>query len=135
MGSYFMPTTLPPDAAISDILATLAKPEHYVRGILENLYECKRQHGNATVRLGTTGQGIVPHYRIDYSQDIGIRRLESAIFGAFDGRSHKPIVWLREAGELDGTPLRQEHWSARFMIIEEVANLLGQIRRSKKGGR
>ena len=49
------------DATIADVVATLEEPEPYVRGVLENLYECKREWGAATVRIGITGEGKIPH--------------------------------------------------------------------------
>ena len=46
-----MPAILSPDATLADVLATLAKPESYVRQMLENLYVCRREHGNAERRV------------------------------------------------------------------------------------
>jgi hypothetical protein len=132
MGADSMATILPPDATLPDVLATLAKAEHYVRGMLENLYECKREHGSATARIGITGGGIAPHYRIDYSGPENKFNIKNAVFGAFDGRNHKIIDWIEEAGQLDGSVLKNEHWSTRSMSIRDVAAFLGQIRNFKK---
>jgi hypothetical protein len=57
------------DSTLADVLATLAKPENYVRGMLENMYACKREHGNATARIGITGGGVAPNYRIEFEHE------------------------------------------------------------------
>jgi hypothetical protein len=101
-------TPLARDATITDVLTTLANPERYLRGVLKNLYECKSQmqtgeRGDVVARIGITGEGIFPHYRIDYFDDvdlsgIGVGRLTMhKTFGAFHGRTHKVITSMAEA--------------------------------------
>jgi hypothetical protein len=126
---------LPPNAAVTDVLATLARPTDYLRGMLANLYECKRQRGSARARIGITGDGIAPHYRIDFSFQENSLGFKHGIFGAFDGRSHKLIAWIDEASQDDGSVLVSGHWSTRAMTVEEVANILGQIGNFKKGSK
>jgi hypothetical protein len=101
-----MSTILPPNATVPDVLTTLAKPEDYVRGMLENLHECKREQGSATVRIGITGGAVAPNYRIDFSPEANRFDFKEGIFGVFDGRSHKLINWIEEAGQLDGSVVR-----------------------------
>ena len=60
-----------------DVLTTLANPERYLRGVLKNLYECKSQKqtgkkGDVVARIGITGEGTFPHYRIDYFDDVDL---------------------------------------------------------------
>src|SRR5271166_1905243 len=117
---------VPIDATIADVLATLARPEGYVRRMLENMYECKREHGNATARIGITGGGVAPNYRIEFAPKGGI-------VGVFDGRSHKRIQWIDEIAQEDGVPVKEGHWSNRSMTIDEVSTFVGQIRKAKKG--
>lgn len=127
------------DATIADVLATLAKRERYLRGVLQNLYTCQKQQrvqkGDVVARIGITGRGTFPHYRIDYYDDVDLsaiglgRRTMPATFGAFDGRTHKVIAAFAEASvQREESILKDEHWSTRSMSLEEVANLLGQIR-------
>jgi hypothetical protein len=59
--------TLIPDGTIADVLTTLSKPESYVRGMPEN--RCKREHGNAASRIGITGGGVAPNYRIEFENE------------------------------------------------------------------
>jgi hypothetical protein len=71
--------TLSQDATIADVLATLARAESYVRGMLENMYECKREHGNAVARIGITGGGVAPNYRIEFERNERVERQDKAI--------------------------------------------------------
>jgi hypothetical protein len=132
------------DATIADVLTTLANPEEYLRGVLGNLYACKSQKqtgqkGDVVARIGITGQGIVPHYRIDYFADVDLSdiglegRTMRATFGAFDGRTHKEIAAMAEASiQREESILLDEHWSTRSMSLDEIQNLLGQIRGYKR---
>ena len=48
----------------------------------------------------------------------------SGTFGAFRGDNHKRLV--------DEDLLRDEHWSHKMLGLEEVATLLGNVRKAKK---
>jgi hypothetical protein len=121
---------MPPDATLAYVMSTLARPEDYVCGMLRNLYDCKREHGGASARLGLTGDGVSPHYRIEFPfQSKVLPRVNNGIFGAFDGRSHKLIDWIDEASQSEGSILRVEHWSTCPMSIDDVTAFLAYIRR------
>jgi hypothetical protein len=68
-----MSTKLPLDATIADVLASLARPESYVRQMLGNLYDCKNEHGSAEARIGITGDGIAPNYRLEFKPEQSSR--------------------------------------------------------------
>jgi hypothetical protein len=94
------------------------------------------------VRIGVTGHGIVPHYRIDYFDEVDLfsKRLGNnsvcKTFGAFDGRTHKKIAVLEEASiQRDESILLDQNWSTRSTTFKEIENLLGQIRDIKKKSR
>ena len=115
--------------------------------MLENLYACLSQRsggqkGDLFVRIGVTGHGIVPHYRIDYFDEVDLssrglgNRTMCARFGAFDGRTHKKIAVLEEASnQRDESILLDQNWSTRSATFKEIENLLGQIRDIKKKSR
>ncbi len=123
--------TLPDDATIADIAPKLNGPKEYVRRVLENMIDFRKEHGAAVVRIGTTGTGFAPHYRIqksiiDSATEImvGIESSETdeaEYFQAFHGRSHKRL-------DLGSAELRTEHWSRRSMTFDETQNLLGKLR-------
>jgi hypothetical protein len=121
---------MPPDATLAYVMSTLARPEDYVRGMLRNLYDCKREHGGASARLGLTGGGVSPHYRIEFPLQLeALPNVSNGIFGAFDGRSHKLIDWIDEASQSEGSILWDEHWSTNPMGIGDVTAFLAYIRR------
>lgn len=62
--------TISNDAIISDIVASLDNAESYVRAVFGNMVDYRKTHGTAFVRIGTTGQGVVPHYRIQKENTI-----------------------------------------------------------------
>ena len=105
-----------------------------MRQVLQNMLEVKRDQGSAFVRIGTTGRGIAPHYRVDpglgkfwdtfIEDDLDGERI-SAHYVAFHGRNHQRLPYGR-------WELREEHWSGAEMSIEDVKNLLGELRKWKK---
>jgi hypothetical protein len=136
-----MTMTLSREMTIADIIDSLMNPEDYLCGVLDNMRDWKNEHGTAYVSIGTTGQGIAPHYRVGPSSDslesikhldldkrddlIEFLREYSKHCRAFHGRSHKRLDW----GVLE---LRNQHWSTRQMSFEEVQSLLGQFRGYKR---
>jgi hypothetical protein len=117
---------IPDDAKISDIIAKLDSPIEYVRRVLGNMGSCRKKHGTAFVRIGTTGRGVVPHYRVgpEFSLEVfNDNDVLAAQFVAFLGRSHKQLPW--GFGELNG-----DNWSLGRMNYDEVQILLGSLRKS-----
>src|SRR5439155_17525249 len=92
-------STIASDAILSDVVATLHKPKEYVRRVLGNMFEFKKTHGAAVLRLGTTGRGIVPNYRVQKDHDslsplvALIENDKSVFYSAFHGRTHKQLEW------------------------------------------
>ncbi len=120
---------LPRNTKISDIVDSLDDAEAYVRGVLENMYLCRKEHGSALVRVGITGRGIFPHYRVapagDQSGDVSIGGLKKFLdnnFVAYNGRNHEELPW-------DFLELKEVHWSEAAMEIDEVKALLGRLRK------
>jgi hypothetical protein len=110
-----------PDSLISDIVHTLADPVEYVRGILGSFVEYQFDKATSLVRIGTSGQGIVPNYSIETPGERN-----SPVFSkrhVFNGRGHKEILEDEFMGE---------SWSSRGMKFSEVQSLLGQLRESRK---
>ena len=107
---------IPEDASLLDVMPTLQKPEEYVRVILENLFKCERGHDSCSVRIGITGEGKSPYYRIDFVDKDGT----VGLFGSFAGKV---------AGR--GIEIHEDTWSSRSMNKDEVAAILGQIREGK----
>ncbi|MDO8943450.1 MAG: hypothetical protein Q7U75_09720, partial [Desulfobacterales bacterium] len=56
-------------ATLLDERQRLAKPEEYVRQVLSNMVPLQRKHDGVIVRIGITGTGAFPNYRIDLPSD------------------------------------------------------------------
>jgi len=97
------------DATIADIMSSLATPEDYLRRVIGTFYQMQKAHGNVTVRIGVTGQGKMPHYRID------------------DAAGH-PIQAFDYLGEPfpDYRAVDTEAWSTRSMTFDGVRALLAE---------
>jgi hypothetical protein len=108
---------LQPDATITDALPGIIGKEEYVRQIVGNLMECKRAHGNASVRIGITGDGTAPYNRISYFNDAE----KEIAFGAFVGAS--PFK--------NSMRVNDDTWSTASMTFAEVQALLGELRQFK----
>lgn len=116
-----MPNSLPKNATLRDILPSLNKPESYVRQVVGVMHDATKEHGQIVMRLGVTGTGRIPNYRIE--------RAESGTpVMALDGANHKR--W--PDGENFAAAL---NWSTTVMNKEEVAALLGEIRGYRPGRR
>ena len=120
---------LPENATISDVLGLLENAEEFVRGALGNMTAFKKKHGSAFVRIGVTGIGAFPHYRVepagsadDFLKDFiaGDKNLERH-FTAYHGRNHKQLDW-------GVAELRGEHWSTGIMNYDAIQHLLGELR-------
>lgn len=111
-----MTENLPADTTVADVVATLDRPEHYVCGVLEKLYECKKLNGNARVKIGTSGRGLRPYYRIVYDCPAG-----EAVYNTFFD-NHRSFA--EEGQPVEGG----QRWSSRSMTLEEVAVLRGSLR-------
>src|SRR6478672_2107527 len=106
------------------------------------MWECKRQFGAASVRIGLMGEGRAPNYRIEYARASSSWSNSPLVFAVYNGLSHKKI---EDLGQIDldllfgkqtsGEPknpfpdrhLHYDHWSSRSMSLDEVAALLGKL--------
>ena len=132
-----MATRLPENPTVADVIPTLKKPEEYLRRMLSNMMLCKREHGAACVRIGVTGAGVAPHYRVGPPMEGMAAPTEHLLgdeplfcdpidltpwYKAYNGRGHQQIeAWgLREMG--------LNSWSNREMSLDDVRALLGRVR-------
>lgn len=99
-------SALPTDVSLADVVQQLANPVEYLRGIVGNMHECKKGNGyendDAVVRIGTTGKGRAPHYRIESAYDLIHASVDNLLsdsgddlsryYVAFHGSSHKQLA-------------------------------------------
>lgn len=99
-------------------MSSLSRPEEYLCQVLRTFYQVKKIHGDVIVRIGITGQGKMPHYRIDGMKGTPIQ--------AFDYLG-EPFPNYR--------PVDTEAWSTAFMTFSGLQQLLGNWRRANRAGR
>jgi len=115
------------DETIRDIIGTLANAEEYVRQVLGNMAAFRKDAAEPMIRIGVTGDGIVPYYRIEPFQsretDHALQGLSEYIehMKVFNGRSHRKMEWT--AFDIQGG-----NWSSGYMTFKEVQQLLGDLR-------
>jgi hypothetical protein len=120
------------DATIADIAGKLNKGAEYVRRVLDNMWDCKRAHGDASVRIGTMGEGRAPNYLIEYPRD----KAKAGVCGAYSGLGHNKIENFDTSGRVRLEPvadrtLMREHWSSEVMSLKEVSEFLYSLRKRK----
>lgn len=102
-----------PDATLADVRHTLLEPERHVATVLGTMSPCRKEHGNAHVRIGITGEGKVPYHKVAYLDESGNEQL----YAAFDGKNKNEEYIVHE-----------KTWSTKSMSFAEVQSLLGDIR-------
>ena len=105
---------LPADITLRDIRTRLADDDAYVRRVFGVMHRATRDHGDIAVRLGITGTGKIPNYRIE---TIGNGKPLFAV----DGATHER--WPDDYGFA-----QPGNWSAIATSYAEVRALLGEMR-------
>lgn len=111
-----------PNSTLDDVASRLLKAGEYVLGVFNHMYECRKKMGTSYVRIGVTGEGKVPHYRIEY--DVVDQKYPIPIYDAFNGWNHEKLV--------DEDVLRDGNWSTRRMDFDEVVAVLTKVRTPEK---
>jgi hypothetical protein len=107
------------------------------------MYECKREFGTAFVRIGVTGNGRAPYYRIEYTKDSSVHWIYGVYFGLGHQKRDDLVEFaefsLQQLDDLENErPVENEkhrrflqygHWSSQAMQLDEVAIVLGELRR------
>lgn len=106
------------DVTIADVLPTLNDPDKYLRNVLENLTNCSREHRQLQVRIGITGYGVAPYYRVEpvARKEVPDGNAKSA--AVFSGRSHQKTR----------SSQRTACWSKKAMSFAQVQVLLAGYR-------
>jgi hypothetical protein len=98
------------DATLRDITASHFHIDRFTALVLDAMRKAQREHGPVTVRLGVTGAGKLPNFRLD--------AISGGWSSAFDGVSRQPF----DAGTMDA------HWSSKAMDYGDVEALLRELR-------
>jgi hypothetical protein len=97
---------IPQDSTIATVWTRLTYQRRYVAGVLVAMRKCLSSHGNASVRIGITGSGQKPYYRIFATSDDGVEE----IFGSYYD-NHEP---------LENAFAQTYNWSRASMTFKEL---------------
>ena len=101
------------DVTLWDVRASLKDEDKYVREALQTLRKERAAHPDVALRLGITGTGAVPNYRVE---------ADGVALYAMDGATNSR--W--PAGFDFSNP---ENWSEKTMTFSEVEDVLKAIRK------
>lgn len=102
--SYAMPQSIPNDSTVKTVWPHMTHQQNYIEGVFQNLVDCHEVYKNALVRIGITGTGQKPCYRIAYLTS-GVE----SIFGSF-WDNHQP---------LEKKDAINDNWSTSIMSFDE----------------
>lgn len=105
--------TIAGDSTLEDVRDLLLDPERHIATVLGTMTPCRREHGNAHVRIGITGMGKVPYHKVVYVDGEGVEHL----YAVYDGRNRSKDYMIHT-----------NTWSTVSMSFAEVQSLLGKIR-------
>ena len=112
-----MPSKLPSNATVRDVLNTLGNADRFVSSVYGVMHRATKVHGPVVMRLGITGIGRIPNYRLEQ-----VSSGEPVV--ALDGATHEP--WP------DGVDFTgMDNWSSATMSTVQVRDLLGEIRQCR----
>ncbi|WP_244480968.1 hypothetical protein [Methylobacterium sp. Leaf102] len=105
-----MPKKIAPDSTIATVWPHLVHQRSYVAGVLNKVRLCNKEHGNAFVKIGVTGSGQKPCYRVFHLEADG----SETIFGSY---------WDMH-DTLENEHALNANWSIAAMSYEEVHALM-----------
>jgi hypothetical protein len=93
---------------------------------MENMESGPYDRDDAVVRIGVSGKGVAPNYRIEFPNQSDLAVLGLPV-GAetYSGTGHK---------ELGHYGARGEQWSTQAMSYTDLRNLIGTLRAKRKSG-
>lgn len=100
-----MADTIPKDSTIASVWDKLKNPREYVATVRHKMMTCAKMHGNAEVRIGVTGRGYQPCYRITFTEGD-----EERIYGSY-WDNHQP---------LEREDAVNQNWSTASMSADEI---------------
>lgn len=107
-GSYRMPKHIPADSTIATVWPHLTAQRNYVSGALQKMRQCNAARGNSFIRVGVTGTGQKPYYKVFYHAPDGAE----VIFGSF----------YDNHDELENGFSQTYNWNSKHMSFDEVLN-------------
>jgi hypothetical protein len=117
---------------ISDLVHILPDPIEYVSGVVGNFVSYGYDPETSAIRIGITGTGVAPNYKIEKPRvpvTVSVRshsfEMTMTPANTFCGRNH------REMTELDDLERHDENWSTDVMSFAELTALLASLSQSE----
>lgn len=101
------------DSTLADVTPTLTSPEEFVRRVLGNMHAFRSRGENVVVRLGITGTGRQPNYRLE-------DELNERGSIAYNGANHLPFPDDEQISSI-------KTWSTEVMKGQDVARLRAEL--------
>ena len=101
---------LPADATLETVWNKLTHPRQYVAGVRQKMVLCQRQEGNSYVRIGITGSGQKPCYRIFARGNDGHETIVGSYWDTHEPLSREDAV--------------NSNWSDAALSLEQLDALL-----------
>ncbi len=120
-----MSVQITPSSRVSDLINVLSDPVAYVSGVLSNFAFYGYDRDASTVRIGITGTGIFPNYKIEEPSVPGQFDMIAIPGRTFSGRNHRQMT------ELDDHERHDENWSTARMSFAELDALFSNLSQSK----
>ena len=121
-----------PGSRISDLVHVLSDPIEYMSGVLSNFVFFGYDRETSAVRVGRTGAGVFPNYKIEEPSvpvtiTVGSRQFKMTMTPArtFSGRNHTEMT------ELDALERHDENWSTHTMTFADLKALLSKLSESR----
>lgn len=105
-----MPKPISNDSTLRTVWPHLTHQREYVAGVRHKAERCNKEHGNAFVKIGVTGTGQKPCYRVFYKSEDSTEK----IYGSY-WDTHQP---------LDNEKAINTNWSTAAMTYDEVHLLM-----------
>ncbi|MBA3040409.1 MAG: hypothetical protein KJ670_00715 [Alphaproteobacteria bacterium] len=117
-----MTDSIPVNSTVASVWDTLKNPRQYVAGVRQKLMTCAKRNGNAEVKIGVTGRGYQPCYRVTYKMGDA-----EHICGSY-WDNHQP---------LEREDALNQNWATASMSADEVVFSLkrkstGKLRRATR---
>jgi len=107
-----MSRTLTEEDTLITVYNGLTHPRAYAVGALHKMRACRREHGNASVRIGITGSGQKPCFRVTYMDAGGAEQ----IYGS----------WWDTGDALVREDAQNQNWAQAIVDFAALENFLAE---------
>ncbi len=109
-----MPKVMEKDATVATVAPIMKNSDSYVANIRHLMVQAEKSRGPVAVRVGVTGQGLHPSFRLE--------TLDGVFIESYDGVTFRPFGDLKTHGE---------SWSINRSNLQEITELLTKMRNYK----